>query len=214
MSVSAASAGRRGLLHRLHAAGVARGCRRHELAVARYKQALLRSATGTVVEIGPGAGVNLSHYGPDVRWIGIEPNLHMHRYLHAEAARLGRRIELHSSTAERIELPDACADAVVSTLVLCSVSDVAGVLREVRRILRPGGRFLFIEHVAAPRGSWKRRLQRALRPLWRIAGDGCRPDQETSRLIREAGFAHVEIESFQVPLPIVGPHIAGAAERD
>ncbi len=211
--VDSSAGARRGLIHRLHAAGVARGCRRHEQAVERYKRALLGSLSGTVVEIGPGAGVNLSYYPAHVRWIGIEPNVHMHRYLHAEAERLGRDIEVHGVIAERIDLPDASADAVVSTLVLCSVTDVAGVLAEVQRILKPGGRFLFIEHVAAPRGTWRRRLQRLLRPFWRIAGDGCRPDQETGALVRHAGFADVDIDSFTVPLPVVGPHIAGVAEK-
>ncbi len=204
---------RRGLIHRIHAAGVARGCRRHEDTVAPYKRNLLGSLEGSVVEIGPGSGVNLSYYPPRIRWTGIEPNLHMHPYIRGEAERLGMGIDLRTGTAERTGLPDASADSVVGTLVLCSVSDVAAALTEVLRVLRPGGRFVFLEHVAAPPGTWTRRAQRLLRPLWRVAGDGCRPDQDTAALIAGAGFSDVRFERFRAPLPVVGPHIAGIAVR-
>lgn len=204
---------RRGLISRIHAAVIARGCQRHENAVAPYKRDLLGSLEGRVIEIGPGSGVNLSYYPAGIRWTGIEPNLHMHAYIRDEAKRLGIDIDLRTGAAEWTDLPDASADSVVSTLVLCSVTDVAAALAEVRRVLRPGGRFVFVEHVAAPPGSWTRRVQRILRPLWRVAGNGCRPDQDTSALIAGAGFADVRIERFRAPLPVVGPHIAGVAVR-
>ncbi len=205
--------GRRGLIHRIHAAGIARGCRRHEDAVAPYKRRLLGSLDGYVVEIGPGSGANLFYYSPGIAWTGIEPNLHMHPYLRANAERLGLSIDLRTGTAERTELPDSSADSVVGTLVLCSVSDVAAALAEARRVLRPGGRFVFVEHVAGDPGSWTRRVQRLLRPLWRVAGNGCRPDQDTAALIAAGGFSEVRIERFRAPLPVVGPHIAGVAVR-
>ena len=104
-------------------------------------------------------------------------------------------------------------DFAVSFLVLCSVDDVAGTLREVRRVLRPGGRFVFIEHVAAPKGTWLRRLQRVVRPLWQRITDGCRPNRETWTHLEEAGFSQLEIEHFRVPVPVVGPHLSGTAIR-
>jgi SAM-dependent methyltransferase len=211
MAVSRTTQGRRGLICRLQAAGLARGCRRHEEAVEPYKRALFSELTGTVVELGPGAGANMPYFPPGIRWIGIEPNVHAHSYLREEAERRKIEADVRTGTAERIDLPDSCADAVVSSLVLCSVTDVSTVLGEVQRILRPGGRFVFIEHVAAERGSWTRRIQRLLRPLWRVAGGGCHPDREIAGLIQAAGFTSVEIEAFDVPVPVVRPHVAGVA---
>lgn len=200
-------------LKRLFAWMLAHGMGRYEQAMGERKRALLAPLHGCVVEIGPGAGVNLHSFAPDVQWIGIEPNPWLHPYLRQEAARLGRSIELRSGTAGAIDLPDASADAVVSTLVLCSVSDPARVLQEVLRVLKPGGRFVFLEHVAAPRGSGLRHLQRLLRPGWRVIADGCRPDRETWTAIEQAGFRRVEIEHFRGPIPVIRPHIAGMAEK-
>jgi SAM-dependent methyltransferase len=166
-----------------------------------------------VLEIGPGTGSNLAYFAPGIRWLGIEPNPHMERYLTREAERLGRAIEVRGGTAERLDLMDASVDAVVSTLVLCSVADQVRALAEVRRVLKPGGRFVFLEHVAAPRGSWLRRAQRAVRPIWRLLGDGCFPDRETWQAIARAGFAEVRLDRFRLPLPIMAPHIGGWAVR-
>ncbi len=179
------------------------------------KRGLLGPLRGTVVEIGPGAGVNLPYYDPAVRWIGVEPNVHFHAGLREKAAALGLDADVRPGLAERLGLPEASADAVVSTLVLCSVGDLDAAFAEIRRVLRPEGRFVFIEHVAAPPGSGLRRVQRVARPLWGVVADGCRPDRETGRRIEAAGFADVQIERFDpaMPLPIVRPHIAGTARR-
>jgi hypothetical protein len=81
----------------------------------------------------------------------------------------------------------------------------------VRRVLRPGGRFVFVEHVAAAHGTALRFAQRAVRPIWRALSDGCHPDRHTGRLIEAAGFANVDLRQFRPPVPIMGPHIAGVA---
>ncbi len=179
------------------------------------KRTLLGGLTGTVVEIGPGAGVNLPYYGADVHWIGVEPNVHFHERLRRAAVRHGVEAEVRGGVAEGLPVADASADAVVSTLVLCSVDDLGAALAEVRRVLKPGGRFVFIEHVAAPDGSLLRRVQRIVKPAWGAVADGCRPDRETGQLIERAGFADVQIERFDaaMPLPVVRPHIAGTARR-
>lgn len=211
MCSTASDAARTGLSQRIFARLQALGNERYEQAVAPYKRDLFGSLQGTVVEIGPGTGVNLAYYPDSVQWIGVEPNVFMHDHLRAEADRLGRTIDLRTGTAERLPVPDASVDAVVSTLVLCSVDDVAHTLGEIRRVLKPGGRFVFIEHVAAPGGTWRRRLQQVIRPLWKVIGDGCRPDRETGRRLEKAGFAHVDYQAFTAPVPVVGPHIAGVA---
>lgn len=196
---------------RFFAWALARSGRQIESAVAVDKQALLADLSGTVLEIGPGAGANLRYFPPDVRWIGVEPNRHLRRYLDREAARLGREIELLHSGAEHIDLPAASVDAAVSTHVLCSVDDLAAVVAEVARVLKPGGRFVFVEHVAAPRGTRLRRLQNLAQPLWTLAGEGCHPNRETWRAIEAGGFTRVDIERFTIRAPLVAPHIKGTA---
>jgi SAM-dependent methyltransferase len=197
---------------------MAHGTRRYERLVAPHKRALFaRLGTAgpapTVVEIGPGAGPNLAYLPPAARYVAFEPNRFMHPHLARAARAAGLAAEIRTLPAERLDLPDSSADAVVCTLVLCSVADPRTVLAHVRRVLRPGGVFLFIEHVAAPHGSCLRRVQRALRPAWRLLGDGCEPDRETDAAIEAAGFARVSIERVRLPIPVVSPHIVGWAGR-
>jgi ubiquinone/menaquinone biosynthesis C-methylase UbiE len=186
---------------------------KHERHVADRKRALLSELNGDILEIGPGTGVNLRYYGSGIRWIGVEPNPFMHPHLRQEAMRVGLKIDLRSGKAERLDIGDESMDAVVGTLVLCSVEDVRGTLREIQRVLRPGGRFVFLEHVAAPPKTWLRRLQRLVRPVSRLLADGCCPDRETWRVLVGAGFARVDYQSFRVPIPITAPHIAGVAVK-
>jgi ubiquinone/menaquinone biosynthesis C-methylase UbiE len=200
-----------GRMKRLFAANSARGNRRHEVAVRDYKLDLFGRLSGSVVEIGPGVGNNLRYFPRDIAWTGIEPNPFMHRYLHERADRLGLNIELREGTVERVDLESDSVDAVACSLVLCSVPNVGRALAEVRRILRPGGRFVFVEHVAAAGGTFAHRAQRWAAPLMRIMGDGCRLDRETWRDILDGGFSEVRIEHFGLPLWLGGPHIAGYA---
>jgi ubiquinone/menaquinone biosynthesis C-methylase UbiE len=196
---------------RLQAWILAHACPVYEKSVAPYKRALLGDLSGKILEIGPGTGVNLAYYPQTVRWIGIEPNPLLHAHL--RAALDARRIagEFRFGSAESLGVPDASLDAVVSTLVLCTVPDVPATLREVLRVLRPGGRFVFIEHVAAPPATFTHRLQRFVKPVWRYFGDGCQPDRETWKSIESAGFSSVHLDHFRVPSPVVGPHIRGSA---
>lgn len=203
----------RALHQRIFAYFVAQSTRAYDARVAARKAELLGELTGDVLEIGPGGGPNLRFFTPAVRWIGVEPNPYMHDYLRTEAERQGRPVELRSGSAEALPAADASLDAVVSTLVLCSVADQRRALAEIHRALKPGGKFVFVEHVAAPRGSSLRRWQDLLRPLWQMLGDGCRPNRETWRAIADAGFDQVHLEHFETHLPLVKPHIAGYAVK-
>ncbi|MBE9129603.1 MULTISPECIES: class I SAM-dependent methyltransferase [unclassified Coleofasciculus] len=203
-----------GWYKRLFAWLMAHGTAKYEAQMADQKQALFSNLHGNVLEIGPGTGPNLSYYPPDIHWIGIEPNPFMHSYLRREAERLGLDIDLRPGTAERLDVEDNSIDAVVSTLVLCSVDNLAVTLQEVLRVLKPGGRFFFLEHVAAPQGTGLRRVQHWVQPLWKILGDGCRPDRETWVALEEAGFERVDYQHFRADIPaIVSPQIIGVATK-
>lgn len=169
------------------------------------KRSLLADLRGTILEIGAGRGANFGYLHPSVRWVGIEPG--------RRRRRLGRSRAVLAAVGERLPLRDASVDAVISTIVLCSVRDQDQVLAEVRRVLRPGGTFVFAEHVAAPRGTRARAWQRAVAPLTRRFDAGCDPARETWRAIEDAGFARVELEWFTIPprWSIYNPCIAGRA---
>ena len=185
----------------------------YDASIAPRKQALFSDLTGDVLEIGPGGGPNLRYLSPNVRWIGVEPNPYMHPYLHAEAARRGIAVDLRLGNAEALPADDDSLDAVLGTLVLCSVPDPGRALAEIRRVLKPGGRYLFIEHVAAAPGTSLRRWQNLVRPIWQMLGDGCQPNRETWKTIENAGFEHTHIEHFDTRVPVVKPHIAGFAVK-
>ena len=188
---------------------------RYELSVAGKKQALFAGINGDVLEIGPGTGVNLVYLPVGIRWIGIEPNRYMHPYLRELGRKLGLSIDVRVGTAECLPVADNSMDAVISTQVLCSVADPAMVLREIQRVLKPGGRFLFVEHVAAASGTTLRRWQRLARPVSALIGDGCHPDRETWNDIEQAGFALIQLEHFEIKAAILSkPHIAGVAIKE
>jgi SAM-dependent methyltransferase len=146
------------------------------------------------------------------RLIAIEPNVHAHNALGRKAARYGIDLEIRAEHAESTGLPGASVDAVICTLVLCTVEDQAAALAEVHRILRPGGRFVFIEHVGSGPGPL-RALQGLVRRPWRYVFDGCCLDRDTAGTIAAAGFADVQIEHDRlggVFVP-VWPQISGVA---
>jgi len=185
--------------------------RRHDSLLGDHKRRLFADLAGTVLEIGPGTGTNLPFYPKGVQWIGVEPNPHMHDYLRKRAAALGITVDLRPGSAEQIDLAPDTIDTVVSTLVLCSVRDLPAVLAEVHRVLRPGGRFIFLEHVAAPKGTWLRRIQQWVRPVWQIFGAGCQPDRDIEAALRDAGFVRIDLNCFRVAAPVISPHVAGVA---
>ena len=183
----------------------------------RHKEfAFAGLSPGVVVELGAGVGGNLDHLAPGSSLIAVEPNLAMHDGLRRRAAERGIGVEIITAGAESIPLPDASVDEVICSLVLCTVEDQQMVLDEVRRILRPGGRFRFVEHVAAPRWSPRRWMQHVLRRPWSWIYEGCDLCRDTGQAVEMAGFAQLEIRrrrlrhSAFVP---VNTAIAGIAHR-
>ncbi len=158
------------------------------------KRRLFADLEGDVVEIGPGTGANLPYYPAGVNLIGIEPSLHMQNALREKAEKMGVPLEVRGLKGEAIDLPDASADAVVATLLLCSVDDPIQVVSEAMRILRPGGKYVFIEHVAAPKGSvlhlWQTLFFRPHHWLF----EGCHTNRKTWEVLEAAGFEVLDYE--------------------
>ncbi|MBK8994924.1 MAG: methyltransferase domain-containing protein [Myxococcales bacterium] len=187
-----------------------------EACLAEWRRSLLAPLSGEVLEIGAGTGVNLAHYGPDVeRLVLAEPDPHMRRSLSRRVAASSRAVELLDAGADALPADAAAFDYVVSTLVLCSVPDLEAALGEIHRVLRPGGRLVFIEHVAAEdrpeRLAWQERLE----PLWVRIASGCHLTRRTDRAIERAGFgiAAITRQSVRKALPFVRPSIRGVAIR-
>lgn len=186
--------------------------------LAAWRGELLRRATGEVLEVGAGTGANVPYYtDATVQRVRLaEPDPHMRGYLEARARRArGVRFEIADHEAERLPYEDAAFDTVVSTLVLCSVADLRTSLAEIHRVLKPGGRFLFIEHVAAAPGSERRRWQGRIEPLWVVMAGNCHLTRMTEAAIEAAGFCidAVERESLRKALPWVRPTVRGVAVK-
>jgi ubiquinone/menaquinone biosynthesis C-methylase UbiE len=202
------------LYKRFHAWALDKFNEKYEKMVGERKRNLFADLSGTVVEIGPGTGPNLKFLDSHVTWIGIEPNEYAHPYILKEAARLGmQKFRIMNQSAERLPLDDDSVDAVISTLALCTVPRQSAALSEIYRVLKPGGKFIFIEHVGAARGTFMRRFQVLVKPIWKIIADGCHPDRETYTAIKNANFSAVDGDCFYVYNTFVSPHVAGVARK-
>lgn len=179
------------------------------------RQQLIGGARGRVLEIGAGTGANVPFYGAGVESItATEPEAPMARRLARRIEELGRKVEVVHAPAEQLPFPDQHFDTVVSTLVLCTVNDLPQALNEVKRVLKPGGRLLFAEHVRAddPRvAAWQDRLN----GINKIVAHGCNCNRSTVDAIRAAGFTITSLERGEIPKapPFVRPLAIGAAER-
>jgi len=179
----------------------------------RMRHELLADAHGSVLEIGAGTGLNLRHYGDGVKELTItEPDAAMFAKLSKTAAghRLNPRVV--QAPAEQLPFEDASFDAVVSTMVLCTVADAAASLSEIRRVLRPGGTLLLIEHVQAAEGTKLRAAQNKLHGPWKAFACGCNCNLDTDDLLVAAGFdtAPLQRGAWKVMPPLVRPLVLGA----
>jgi ubiquinone/menaquinone biosynthesis C-methylase UbiE len=195
--------------HRLFARSLKRFAPVADDALASWKQALFGSITGSILEIGAGTGLNARYLKKRSKLIAVEPNPFL---LHLLA-----RVTPHVKQcfADRLDCSDESVDAVISTLVLCSVPDPSRALAEIARVLKPGGTYSFIEHVAAPSGTCLRVFQRLLRPVCRYLGDGCQPDRNLVPYLEDCGLHLDHLEQFtaDVGAPLIRNFIAGVLRK-
>jgi SAM-dependent methyltransferase len=178
-----------------------------------YRGAVVTGARGRVLEIGVGAWLNLSRYRRDIESLtGIEPNARSIKKARRRAEQLGWDVDLRQGKVEALPFADESFDTVVAMFVWCSVGDVPAGLREVRRVLKPGGQLRFLEHVRSrsPRAA---RLQDLMTPLWRRLAGNCHPNRDTEQAIRAAGFQIVECWHLNSDRILPSPTVVGIALR-
>lgn len=180
-----------------------------------WRRSLLQPLSGAVLEIGAGTGLNLGHYPATVESLVLcEPDDDMRGRLRqrSEASPLAR-VELSRAEAEALPFDAGRFDAVVSTLVLCSVRDPQKALAEVLRVLQPGGRLAFLEHVAAWNNPGRLLWQRRVEPLWKRLAGNCHLTRDTEGALSKAGFdlEQVQRESIRKAMPLARPSIRGVA---
>ena len=166
-----------------------------------HRAELIPRAAGSVLEIGVGSGLNLPFYSAAVsRLWGVDPSAELLAMARTKLDRLSFPVDLLCQSAEQLPLDAASIDTVVTTWVLCSIPDPLAALREVKRVLKPGGRFLFVEPGASPDATvqaWQHRLD----PIWKRIAGGCHLDRPIAELIRTAGFDIAQLENVYLPGP-------------
>jgi ubiquinone/menaquinone biosynthesis C-methylase UbiE len=184
--------------------------------VVERRRRLLEGLSGRVLEVGAGNGLNFAHYPPGVSSVlAVEPEAHLRQEALANAALAQVPVDVVAGVADHLPAEDESVDAVVYSLVLCSVADQARALREGHRVLRTGGQLRFFEHVRAESAGLRRAQTLLDATVWPTLGGGCHAGRDTAAAIENAGFAIEELERFRFPdvrlaLP-TSPHILGKA---
>jgi len=179
--------------------------------VKKIRASIVSQASGRVLEIGSGTGASFQYYIPEAHVVATEPDAEM---LKRAARHIDERgitnVELHRAPAEAVPFEAASFDTVVSCLVFCHVDDASAALSEIRRVLKPGGSFLFMEHVRSENGLWGW-LQDRVNPVWRrLLGAGCNCNRRTQKAIEAAGLT-IESITREGAVPPTSPYIYGVA---
>jgi ubiquinone/menaquinone biosynthesis C-methylase UbiE len=166
-----------------------------------FRQRVIGAAQGRVLEVGIGSGLNLPLYGPMVRSvIALEPSRELLRMARKRAEAVSAAVEFYEASAETMPLDDRSVDTVVTTWTLCSIADAARALAEMRRVLKPNGVLLFVEHGRAPEpgvARWQDRLD----PLWSRFAGGCHLNRKMDDLIAANGFRIDRLANARLPGP-------------
>jgi ubiquinone/menaquinone biosynthesis C-methylase UbiE len=167
-------------------------------AMTTEREFILKDVGGDILEIGFGTGLNLPFYPKEVRKITvIDPNAGMKERARRRIAESGIEVDSRVLSGENLPMEDASFDSVVCTWTLCSIPDVAKALREVRRVLRPGGRFFFVEHGLSDRPSIQK-WQNRINPIQRVIGDGCNLNRPIDKLIAAEGLQIQSLDRFNL----------------
>jgi ubiquinone/menaquinone biosynthesis C-methylase UbiE len=160
-----------------------------------YRERVLSQAQGRVLEIGIGSGLNLPLYGPRVDAIlGLDPAARLIAMAQDAANRSKIPVTLINASAQAIPIDRASIDTLVTTWTLCSIPDAGAALQEMRRVLKPGGQLLFVEHGSAPEEN-VRKWQNRLTPVWKRIGGGCHLNRPIRALIEDAGFRMIRLDT-------------------
>ena len=188
-----------------------------EACLAQWRAELLRDLSGAVLEVGAGTGVTLPHYPKSIaRLVLCEPDAHMRRKLKRKVDAFAlNNVEISDASLDSLPFKAGEFDAVVCSLVLCSVPDQPAALAAIARVLKPGGRLVFLEHVAADGRPERLKWQRRIEPVWKHLMGNCHLTRRTEAAIAAAGFRieRIQRESIRKALPIVRPSIRGLARK-
>jgi ubiquinone/menaquinone biosynthesis C-methylase UbiE len=166
--------------------------------VARYRRELLAHASGDILEIGFGTGLNLPYHPPHVRKLTtVDPNVGMYRRARRRIEQAGIEVDRRVLGGERLPFEDGTFDCAVSTFTLCSIEEVAQALREVYRVLKPGGKFLFLEYGLSPELNVQK-WQHCLNWLQMWLADRCHLDRDMRALVSAQSFASVQMDEFYI----------------
>lgn len=168
--------------------------------MAKLRKQYVPRAKGRVLEIGIGSGHNLAHYQGVQAIVGLDPAPELTRMAQRRAAKAGVDVQILQASGEQIPAQDGEFDAIVCTWTLCSIPNVSQALEEMRRVLKLGGRFHFIEHGLSPDLKVVR-WQRAIEPVWKHIGGGCHLTRQPDALLRKAGFELLETDAGYQPGP-------------
>jgi ubiquinone/menaquinone biosynthesis C-methylase UbiE len=181
--------------------------------IGELRTRLLADLEGEIVEIGSGTGASLPHYRRATRVVAIEPDESMAKRLPARIAEASVPVEVVSASAEALPFPDESFDAAVFAFVLCSVEDPSAAVAEARRVLRPNGKLVLLEHVRGEKRT--ARWQERLTPLHRKLAGNCHLDRDTRVSVAAAGFDDSDVERVELPgtHALVRPGIQGVATK-
>ncbi|MEK6925296.1 MAG: class I SAM-dependent methyltransferase [Nanoarchaeota archaeon] len=180
-----------------------------------FKKQIFNNFKGkTILEIGAGTGINLRYYKGAKMVYLLEPNEHMHKHILDRNKSIKIKIKILKESAEKIFLPNNSIDVVVSSFVLCSVKNVPKVIKEISRVLKSSGEFIFIEHVASKKGLSKV-IQIIIRKPWSYIADGCDCHRDTEETIRKSKlFKKIKLKEIKkVPTFFIRPWIIGSAKK-